>query len=532
MADSELPIFSLAYTTVRPHAIAQVIKLWCERSTRRSIEWVICVDKDDAESFQAAKVALEANLGTFPAVSRKAKIVVNNGPKTSTAGWNAAAEQTQGKVIIAVADDFVPPRSWDELLLGLDPKTWPDEDRVIHVNDGYVQTLCTLSILTRKRYERFGYLFYPKYQSLFSDTEFTEVAYRDGAVIEAMHLLFEHMHPDCGKRQRDQADLTHASQQRWDSGEVLFNFRRAQGFPLDDGPKAVATAPVAVEQRKERFAAYMQVTKDDLCLLEVCRRLAEEGVSDFFLAQPNEYWSGEIVEPDSQAEISKIVEVLRNEGLDVRHKVFDVPKYRFPGDDRLVVETRVRNDSLAWVRAAGFSRILIADGDELWMRGTLELITPFIEQGHQAISTRMVPVIGLPGYPVDSASDLAVVYIGGTVNFKSCRTPTVRQTVVAFPRIYHFTGTRRTMEETVKKHLRSGHYGDPDYDFDGWLKDVLPNIRPGLENAHMYRKYQIWPKVRDWRADEVQHIPQSIWPYLGIEKIGSSMSDAKVQAAI
>jgi len=127
----------------------------------------------------------------------------------------------------------------------------------------------------------------------------------------------------------------------------------------------------------------------------------------------------------------------------------------------------------------------------------------------------MIPVIGLPGYPIEFAQDLAVVYIGGNLNFKSCRTPTIRQTIIPFPRIYHFTGTRRTMEETIVKHRRSGHYDDPDYDFEGWIKNILPNVQPGLKNAHMYKKYQIWPSVRDWRSDEVSQIPSSLIRYLG-----------------
>src|SRR5882724_7069954 len=188
MAEQTTPLFSLVYTSVRPKLIKQVVDLWNSRSIHYNIEWCIVADDGDIESLSAA------GLATGEAVKsgqcRSAKIGVNSGPKNCTAGWNAAAALSTGKVIIAVADDFVPPLGWDEALLALQPKTWVDEDRVIHVNDGYVQELCTLAIFTRARYDKFGYLWYPKYQSMFCDTEFTEVAYRDGAVIEAMHLLF------------------------------------------------------------------------------------------------------------------------------------------------------------------------------------------------------------------------------------------------------------------------------------------------------------------------------------------------------
>jgi hypothetical protein len=372
-----------------------------------------------------------------------------------------------------------------------------------------------LPIITRARYARFGYLFYPKYKSMFCDTELTEVAYRDGVVIDAHHLLFEHMHPDCGKRNRDQNDLLHASSERWNVGEMLFNFRKAAGFPVDDGPKAVST----VEKSSTEFAVYMQVTQDDICLQEVCLRMMEEGCRVFFFAVPDTYWSGEKVPEDKLKSLDPVFAFLTAKGADVRVKQFQVARYRMSEkDDRITVETRLRNDSLAWIRKSGFDRILIVDGDELWMPGTLEMLKPYIERGDLAISVRMIPVIGVPGYPVEGATDVAVVYIGPKCNFRVCRTPTVSQTIIEQPRIIHFTSTRRTLEDNKAKHLRSGHYGDPDYDFDGWMQSVLPNVKPGMRDVHMYKPYSIWKSVRAWRPEELAIIPSTIHPYLGLEK--------------
>ena len=514
-----MPLFSLVYTSVRPTIIPQVVKLWNERATSgNSIEWVISVDDGDTASLSAANAVKAKSTDQHITVS----VVTNTGEKNCNSGWNTAAAASTGKVIIAVADDFVPPQGWDSSLLSLEPKSWPDEDRVIHIDDGFVRKLCTLAILTRKRYEKFGYLFYPLYSSMFNDTEFTEVAYRDGVVIEAMHLLFEHMHPDCNKRGRDTVDLKHASKERWNSGEMLFNFRKSLNFPLDAGPKAGSTSQPEPSTECV-YVAYLQVTKDDLCLFETCKRLMEEGVTTFFFAQPDAYWSGEPVEPEAQADVARIVAQLTDAGADCHCKTFQVADYRFDGDDRIKVETRVRNDSLSWIRSFGYERILVVDGDELWMPGTLKLIKPYADQGHGAICTYMYPVIGLPGYPVDTASDVAVVYIGNGVNFKSCRTPSCHQTLIGMPRIYHFTGTRRTMEETIKKHRRGGHYDDPDYLFEEWIEKVLPNIKPGFTHKwpngqvglHMYRRYQIWHNLRHWRVDEWQMVPDSLKQYLG-----------------
>jgi hypothetical protein len=71
------------------------------------------------------------------------------------------------------------------------------------------------------------------------------------------------------------------------------------------------------------------------------------------------------------------------------------------------------------------------------------------------------------------------------------------------------------MDEIIAKHRDSGHYDDPEYDFEGWLRNILPNIKPGMKNVHMYRGYQIWPEIREWTREEFDNIPSSLWKYLG-----------------
>lgn len=515
-----MPTFSLAYTSVRSLVIPKVVKLWNDRSELKDHEWVISVDEGDAPSFAAANAL---------SILGNVKVVVNSGDRNCNTGWNVAAESTSGKVIIAVPDDFVPPERWDTLLLGLNPQGWIDGEYVVHIDDGYVRTLCTLAILTRKRYERFGYLFYPGYQSMFTDTEFTEVAYRDGVVIYAQHLLFEHLHPDCKKRERDSVDTKHASQSRWDEGEALFNARKSAGFPLDAGPLANKNAVKVLTS--DEFVAYLQVTKDDFCLFEVCKRLYEEGLNRFFFSVPDEYWSGEPTPRDGIDEVFRISESVRTLGANVEVKVFGVGKYRqFVSGDRarIAVETKVRNESLSWIRSMGYHNIVIVDGDELWFRGTLDVLKDYVGRtGSEAVACHLIPAIGLPSYPVDSAVDKATIYIGGTAMFKECRGPIGTVNILHVRGMVHFTGTRRNTQEIFDKHRRSGHYDDADYDFEGWLRNVLPNIAPGMRNAHMFKKYQVWPEVRAWRSEELAQIPQSLHRYLGFAVGRNSRADCE-----
>jgi len=529
-----VPTFSLAYTSVRPQMMRTLFETWNARAILNQHEWVISVDGGDQASIDTARELSQVR----PGVSA---VIQTMPPFNCVRGWNLAAEHTTGKVIIAVADDFSPPAGWDKALLDLKPG-WEDEEWVVHTEDGYVHDIFVLGIVTRKRYEKFGYIFYSEYESMFSDTELTMVAHRDGVVLEAPQLLFEHQHPDCGKRARDHVDAKHASTDRWNRGQMLFNFRKAQGFPLDAGPKAAAivSAPAAVVAAPAlpapvpgadgfAWAAYLQVTKDDFCLFEVCQRLVEEGVKAFFFAVPDEYWNGTVTPESDIEQVRRTGQLLTeaNQGqVTCNIRVFDVSACRFTGDTRLRTETRVRNDSLAWIRSYSYRHILIVDGDELWLQGTLATIATYVKQGVLTISSPMVPVIGLPGYPVDRATDTAVVYIGGNAIFQECRSPHIKPVQLSRPHVMHFTATRKTMEEIVVKLRQSGHYDDPQYLFEEFIEKVLPNIKPGFTHKwptghvglHFYLPYQIWNSVRQWRPEELVHIPKSIWPYLALPK--------------
>lgn len=505
------PIFSLAYTSIRKDVMEHVVEEWVRNASgKHTFEIVIAVDGNNQECIKAAQAIKNARV-----------VIQPEAPFNCVRGWNAAAAQTCGKVIIAIADDFKPCQDWDEKLFSLRPG-WIEEDWIAHTEDGYVHNIAVLAILTRKRYERFGYVFYPQYLSLFCDTEFTEVAYQEGRAIDAKHILIEHMHPDCFKRARDEHDLNHASRERWTLGEMLFNFRKHHGFPVDDGPKATkATTPGPEAQpssnRYDKYAAYLQANRDDLCLEEVCNRLYDEGIRNFFFCIPDEYWSGKPTPPDEIEQVKNVGRALAAKGARCNAKIFHVADYRFYGDNRITVETRVRNDSLAWVRQQGFTHICVVDGDELWPVGSLALIDEIVNNSNPiAISLPMIPVLGFPGYPVVNATDRVISYVGQSCVFRDCRTPIGDVYYDNRVVVYHFTSTRRTMEETIEKHRQSGHFDDPDYDFEGWLKNVLPNVKPGLKNAHMYRRYQIWPEVRAWTAYDLKHIPKSIWPYLAI----------------
>src|SRR5208337_196800 len=101
-----------------------------------------------------------------------------------------------------------------------------------------------------------------------------------------------------------------------------------------------------------------------------------------------------------------------------------------------------------------------------------------------------------------------ISYVGQSCVFRDCRTPIGQVYYENRVTVFHFTSTRRTMAETIEKHRQSGHFDDPEYDFSYWIEQILPNVRPGFTPKwpdgrtgwHMFKKYQIWNEIREWKT--------------------------------
>lgn len=529
--------FSLCYTSRRAHAIAQIVELWLSRAASpENVEVILSTDSDYPEGKVAAEtVAMKMVGGALP---HQFTWEVNWGPSTCVSGWNTAAAKATGDVLIAITDDFVPLERWDEALRDVakgDP--WWEGDHVVWVSDGYNPDIFTLSILTRRRYNRFGYIFYPQYLSLFCDTEYTTVAKLEtGSVIDARHLFFEHLHPDCQKRPRDSLDLTHASKERWRLGEMLFNFRKDSGFPVDQGPVAER---LEASYQNLKFAVYVQAIRDDFCLAEVIERLLDDAnggssragpIDAVWICAPDEYWGGKLQRGEELSELEQIEGYLRHKYQQVKFRLLRQPvaPHRINNRSRIMVETAVRNAAVDQIRAAGNEHIIIADGDELWQPGLFQRLAQFVlEFRPHSVYTGMIPVIGLPGYPIEGATDKATIYIGPCCWFVDCRGVSGHRHELSSYDVIHFTATRRTREEIAQKMLESGHADDPNYSFSEWNEKVLPYIRPGFRHTfsptscglHMFKVYQVWPECREWRPEEWKSLPRSVKKYLAMPSV-------------
>ncbi len=103
-------------------------------------------------------------------------------------------------IVIVASDDMVPQvEGWDLEITNAMQKYYPNLDGCVHFNDGNTNgELITFSILGRKLYETFGYIYHPDYKSLYCDDEFTQVVrgmdketYIDKVIVSHEHYSIE-----------------------------------------------------------------------------------------------------------------------------------------------------------------------------------------------------------------------------------------------------------------------------------------------------------------------------------------------------
>ena len=109
---------------------------------------------------------------------------------------NAHVDEQAFDVVICASDDMLPKvYSWDQRIATAMQKYFPDLDGCIHFNDGNTNgELITFSILGKKLYQYFGYIYHPDYKSLYCDDEFTQVVRAMGKEKYIDEVIITHEH--------------------------------------------------------------------------------------------------------------------------------------------------------------------------------------------------------------------------------------------------------------------------------------------------------------------------------------------------
>jgi len=212
---------TLLHATRRPEAALRCQRLWLERAENSAqVQIITCADIDQMHLFSAPTFGSRV-------FSRK---------KNAVAAWNEAAKHATGDILVVLDDDWEPPHGWDEIITS----RMGDGD-ILKVGDKHRKDeLICHPILTRRLYEKIGYLFHPLFKSVYCDNWFTEQARRLGFV-DASDVEFLHANPSQGYGVEDDVARVSNSRERYQQGEAvmerLTSANTVIGFTCSDRPQ-------------------------------------------------------------------------------------------------------------------------------------------------------------------------------------------------------------------------------------------------------------------------------------------------------
>ncbi len=140
---------------------------------------------------------------------------------------------TEWDILIDTSDDmkFIVDRFGDRIIEDM-RRYHPDTDGILHYPDGNEPgtRVMTMSIMGRKYYDRFGYIYHPDYTSLWCDCEATDVAKILGKYVYIDHQIFDHQHPAHGKAALD--DQYRYTESFFYSDNAVYERRKLMNFGL------------------------------------------------------------------------------------------------------------------------------------------------------------------------------------------------------------------------------------------------------------------------------------------------------------
>lgn len=110
---------------------------------------------------------------------------------------NEIKERFDFDILVNFSDDMkFTKNGFDDIIRKKFKTHFPDTDGNLHFNDGYTKdAISTMSIIGRKYYDRYNYIYHPSYKSLWCDNEYTTIAKRQNKMVYFDEVIFLHNHP-------------------------------------------------------------------------------------------------------------------------------------------------------------------------------------------------------------------------------------------------------------------------------------------------------------------------------------------------
>lgn len=135
-------------------------------------------------------------------------------------------------ILFCVSDDLVVDMFGFDVMIAVDMLNWfPDLDGLLHYPDQDAKEhLATIYIAGRKFYDRFGYIYHPKFKSLWCDNLVMDISKLLGKYKFCGCQLFRHLNPAYGYLPKDEMFLR--QQADWNHDELLYNEIKSRGYDL------------------------------------------------------------------------------------------------------------------------------------------------------------------------------------------------------------------------------------------------------------------------------------------------------------
>lgn len=138
-------------------------------------------------------------------------------------------------ILILMSDDMVFLKDgFDKIIVDNMKKYFPDTDGMLHMPDSHGKwELSVLSIMGRKYYQRFNYIYHPSYESLWADNEYTEVARILNSWRFVPIRIYDHFHHIWGLSEPDALNVRNDRTELYVKDNQTYINRKAINFGIN-----------------------------------------------------------------------------------------------------------------------------------------------------------------------------------------------------------------------------------------------------------------------------------------------------------
>ncbi len=190
-------------------------------------------------------------------------------PSTKISVHNAHVSDEEWDILVAASDDMIPVEGYDKIIEEEMIKHFPYRNGALWFNTSDNDMTCTLTVIGRKLYDSFDYVYNPSYRSYYCDDEYSRILTKLGRLkrIERSvitHKVYQDNHPADATFLKSMVDSIHDMS--------LYKTRRASHFGMDNYGAVDSNLPPAFLRPRDNGTIWttpMPKLEDRLDPLEV-----------------------------------------------------------------------------------------------------------------------------------------------------------------------------------------------------------------------------------------------------------------------